>query len=178
MALKYSKKYQQHQRELKSSLKKVKEQFFAALKENPSGKKLEKEVIFTTEFLTLLKEALPSPSEFLSMTMQARKKVAGTIQNLLLVESNWKGLVTSMHHEHRLIQKMFPKQLNKFCKDSLMYFSPGDRVTHKQQREAHPSHKTVVFCKNLFKFMKDKKIPFFKKFMESSQSVLIRYNLK
>lgn len=163
MVLKYSKKYQKHQKEIKESLKRVKEKFFAAISGN-FHRKSNYEVIFSFEFLKLLTEALPSPLEFLSMTMKERREVARTIQNLLLVESNWKGLVSKMYNEHRLVQKMFPKQLSKFTRDHQEYFFPPEHMTNKQQREAYPSYKTIAFCKGLFKFMQDKKIPFFKDF--------------
>ena len=163
MVLKYSKKYQKHQKELKEALNRVKEKFFAAKAENLHNKS-NYEVIFSLEFLKLLKEALPSSSDFLSMRMRARREVVQTIQNLVLVESNWKGLVSQVHHEQRLVRKMFPKQLEKFRKDVSQYFSPSDSVTHKQKRQMYPNHKVIVFCEGLFKFIQDKNIPFFKDF--------------
>ena len=120
------------------------------------------ESIFSPRFLTLLSEQLGTAPDFLAMRAAERRLHANRIQELLLIETDWKVLISKSRYEENLLKQMYTKEMEQFVNTFNLHFYPPEDVTHKQKVAAYSSEKTKEFCRNLLKFLKEKNPPFLK----------------
>lgn len=160
---KYNKKYKKKAQERLVILKKLKKKFFNTLAKNLHTKS-EYELFFSLQFLNLVKKTLPSATNFLKMSRKDQRKIASTIDNYTLIESDWKALTSKINYETGLISKMFPVELKKFKKDFDKKYIPSENINNKNILQKYPYNKVKEFCKGFFVFIQDKKSPIFARF--------------
>jgi hypothetical protein len=83
---------------------------------------------------------------------------------LLLVENDWKALISKNKYEDEHIKRLFLSEMEVFKTTFDKSFYPQSHEKHKQVISKFGSEKCKVFCKNLLPFLQEKKSLFLHKF--------------
>ena len=124
----------------------------------------ENESIFSKQFLSMLKKCLVPPNQFNRMNAAKRRKVFNKIQNLVLIETDWKAIISKVKFENDIVEKMFFNEMRMFISNYESYFFPPKNETHSQIRAKYGSEKTKKFVYQLLLFLKEKELQFLNEF--------------
>ena len=137
-------------------LSELREIFFATTAENIHYKSVD-ESIFSKRFLALLTQELGSPSNFLAKSAKERREFASKINDLLLIEGQWKASVSKSRHDDRLLKNLFGKECTRFLKLYKKTFYPSKDTTHKQSLAKYGSERVKKFVLGFISYLETDK---------------------
>ena len=115
--------------------------------------------IFSQRFIDLLILELGDSLDFNKKKIHEKAEIASKVNDLFLVETDWKSMISKSHFDNELIKRMFPQELNKFNGDFKHMFYPENSDSNSRTKDKYGSSKCEKFNKGFLKYLQYKKSP-------------------